>query len=109
GCALAFAARRGPVAAWRIALAVVCVTLARAAAMAWNRYVDRDIDAANPRTARRPVPRGAVSPRGALLVALACSAGFLAVAPLLGALPALLAPVALVVLLGYSHLKRLTW
>lgn len=109
GCALAFAARRGPVPAWRILLAVLCFALARAAAMAWNRYVDRDIDAANPRTAKRPVPRGAISPRGALTAALVCTAGFLATAPLLGTLPAVLAPVALVFLLGYSHLKRFTW
>ncbi|HZU97547.1 MAG TPA: 4-hydroxybenzoate octaprenyltransferase [Planctomycetota bacterium] len=109
GCALAFAARRGPVPVWRIAVAVSCFTLARAAAMAWNRYVDRDLDAANPRTAQRPVPRGAVPARVALLVALTCAAGFLATAVLLGPLPLLLAPVALVILLGYSHLKRVTW
>src|SRR5262249_19222536 len=70
GCALAFAARHGRVELWRIALAVACFGLARASAMAWNRYVDRDLDAANPRTAERPVPRGAVSPRAALRVAV---------------------------------------
>jgi 4-hydroxybenzoate polyprenyltransferase len=109
GCALAFAARRGPVPLWRITVAVFSFTLARAAAMAWNRYADRDLDAANPRTAKRPVPRGAVSAGAALAVAVTCAVGFLATAALLGPLPLVLAPVALVVVLGYSHLKRFTW
>ena len=44
---------------------VICAVSARTAAMAFNRLIDRDIDAANPRTAQREIPRGALSPAGA--------------------------------------------
>jgi 4-hydroxybenzoate polyprenyltransferase len=107
--AVAFAARKGPLPAARIALAIGCFVAARTAAMAWNRYVDRDVDAENPRTSGRPIPRGAVSPRAALATTIVAAAAFLAGATLLGPLTALLAPVALVFVLGYSHMKRFTW
>lgn len=109
GCALAFAAARGPVPLWRIVVAVACFALARASAMAWNRWADRDLDALNPRTKDRPVPRGAVSGKAAFAIAVLCAAGFLAGAALLGWLPLALTPVALLVLWGYSHMKRFTW
>lgn len=108
-CALAFASRHGPLSLARVAVAIGCFVAARTAALAWNRYVDRDVDAANPRTTERPIPRGAVSPRAALATALLASAAFLGGAALLGPLTALLAPVALVFVLGYSHMKRFTW
>lgn len=88
---------------------LAAMVFARTAAMAFNRYVDRDIDAQNPRTRNRELPRGEVSPKTALLVTLLSSALFWAVAATLGPWPAMLAPAVLVVLLGYSLTKRFTW
>ena len=82
---------------------------ARTAAMAYNRYLDRDVDARNPRTANREVPRGIVSEREALLLALFAGAVFVAAAAALGVLTFWLALPVLAVLFGYSHTKRFTW
>jgi 4-hydroxybenzoate polyprenyltransferase len=104
-------ARRGPHLAltWqRALLMLVCMVSARSAAMAWNRYADRDIDAKNPRTKVREIPSGAVSPKEALTLTIVCCMVFLAAAAALGFWPAVLAPLVLVVLLGYSQAKRFT-
>ena len=98
-----------PLTAWRLGAMLVCMVAARTAAMAYNRYVDRDIDAKNPRTLAREIPRGRVSPRTALGLTALMSALFVASAATLGFWPALLAPPVLVVLLGYSWTKRFTW
>jgi 4-hydroxybenzoate polyprenyltransferase len=82
---------------------------ARSAAMGWNRLVDRQIDAANPRTAGRALPAGQVTPA---FVAgfVAVSAALLVVAAWqLNPLALALSPVALAVLLLYSYTKRFTW
>ena len=67
-----------------------CMVFARNAAMGFNRWADREIDARNPRTAGRDVPAGRVSPRQALVFALVNAALFVAVAwtinPLCGGL-----------------------
>jgi 4-hydroxybenzoate polyprenyltransferase len=76
--------------------------------MAFNRAADAVIDAANPRTANRPVPRGAWSRRAAFGVALATAGAFLGASYLVGPHCLPLAPVVLVVLWGYSLLKRVT-
>jgi 4-hydroxybenzoate polyprenyltransferase len=81
---------------------------ARCAAMAHNRLVDREIDAANPRTASRALPAGALSV-GYVRVFLAASIGvFLLAAASLNRLTLILAPVALAILLLYSYAKRFT-
>ncbi len=85
---------------------VVAVAACRAAAMAFNRWADRTFDAANPRTAAREIPAGAVSPAAALVLTAASSALFVAAAWRLGPLPLALSPVALAVCLGYSLAKR---
>ena len=60
----------------KLFLVLICMVMARSAAMAFNRYLDRDIDAANERTASREIPSGVISPQRALLfVSLNC-AGF---------------------------------
>jgi 4-hydroxybenzoate polyprenyltransferase len=82
---------------------------ARTAAMAYNRYLDRDIDGENPRTKDREVPRGIVSPRAALALTIGSSVAFVGLAGMLGPWPLLLAVPVLVVLLGYSWTKRFTW
>lgn len=81
---------------------------ARSAAMAHNRLADRRHDAANPRTAARALPSGALSViyvRGFLLASVAL---FLAAAASLNRLTLLLAPVALALLLTYAYTKRFT-
>jgi 4-hydroxybenzoate polyprenyltransferase len=77
--------------------------------MSYNRYADRDIDADNPRTTAREVPRGVVAPREALLLALFAGVVFIAAAAALGPVPLGLALPVLFVLFGYSHTKRFTW
>ncbi len=81
---------------------------ARTAAMAFNRLADRRIDAANPRTARRALPDGRLSPRFAQIVTAMASALFLLAAAELNTLCAVLAPAVLLILLGYSLSKRIT-
>ncbi|RMG95059.1 MAG: 4-hydroxybenzoate octaprenyltransferase [Deltaproteobacteria bacterium] len=93
----------------KVLLIVVAFTGARTAAMAFNRIVDRDIDAANPRTASREIPRGAVSLRAAWTLTILASAAFLAAAIALGPWPARLALPALAVVLLYSLVKRVSW
>jgi len=91
---------------WTLALIVLCAVAARTAAMAFNRLADRRLDAANPRTASRELPVGALSPaRVAVMVAIA-SAAFVAGAFALNPLCGWLSPAILVVLLGYSFVKR---
>lgn len=104
--AVVLAAPYGDLSAWRVALIVLCIAAARTAAMAFNRLVDRDIDAKNPRTADRELPRGALSvPFVRALVAVS-SLVFVVGAALLGRLPLLLSPIALGLALGYSYVKR---
>lgn len=57
---------------------LLCMVFARSAAMAFNRLADRDIDAANPRTAGRHLPSGQLSVAGVWLFTLVCAAGFVA-------------------------------
>jgi 4-hydroxybenzoate polyprenyltransferase len=91
-----------------IVLVLVAMVCARSAAMAYNRWADRDVDALNPRTAGREIPRGVISPRAALWLTVASAAGFAAVAYLLSPLCFVLSIPVLAVLLGYSHAKRFT-
>jgi 4-hydroxybenzoate polyprenyltransferase len=90
----------------RVGLIVLCIASARTAAMAFNRLVDRDFDAANPRTQDREIPRGALSVAFVRTLVVACCATFLVGAYLLGPLPLLLSPIALGLALGYSYVKR---
>ena len=81
---------------------------ARSAAMAHNRLADREIDAANPRTASRAIPAGALSV-GFVRAFLAASVLlFLAAAASLNRLTLLLSPIALALLLAYAYTKRFT-
>jgi 4-hydroxybenzoate polyprenyltransferase len=87
---------------------VVCMVAARSAAMAFNRLVDARLDAANPRTAMRALPAGTLNSgfvSGFVLVAVTV---FVLGAAMLNRLTLELAPVALVVVLAYSYMKRVT-
>lgn len=98
-----------PLTVRRVLAIAACLVLGRTAAMAYNRLVDRDIDAKNPRTVRREIPAGDVTPRGAALLVAACCLGFVGAAATLGRATAALSIPVLLVLLGYSHAKRFTW
>ena len=95
---------------WEILLYVLgCMVFARTAAMAFNRYLDRDIDAQNERTAVREIPAGVISPQRALLFVILNCVAFVICAYLINPLCFYLSPVALLVILGYSYTKRFTW
>ncbi|AHG91442.1 4-hydroxybenzoate polyprenyltransferase [Gemmatirosa kalamazoonensis] len=87
---------------------VVAFTAARFAAMGFNRIVDRDVDAANPRTARRELPTGALSLREAQLAVAVASLVFVGAAAALNTLCLALAPLALAWVFFYSYTKRFT-
>jgi 4-hydroxybenzoate polyprenyltransferase len=90
--------------AWIIAAMVT----ARSAAMAFNRFADASIDAANPRTRTRALPTGTLSPPFVVTFTVVCCALFVFAASQLNRLSFLLSPVALAVLLLYSYTKRFT-
>ncbi len=95
---------------WRLLLLVVlCMVFARSAAMAFNRYLDRDIDGENPRTAIREIPAGKISERGARIFICLNGLAFVFCTWLINPLVFLLSPVALLVVLGYSYTKRFTF
>jgi 4-hydroxybenzoate polyprenyltransferase len=87
---------------------LLCMVTARTAAMAFNRWLDRDIDAANPRTAIREIPAGKISPNQALGLTVLSSLSFVFSAWFINPLCFYLSPVALLVVLGYSYTKRFT-
>ncbi len=96
---------------WQDLLGIlVCMVAARSAAMAFNRLVDRKIDAANPRTSGRHIPAGLISVRSATLFTVACSLAFIAATLLFlpNRLPLFLSVPVLAVLLFYSYTKRVT-
>lgn len=92
----------------KLFLMLLCMVFARNAAMAFNRYLDRDIDAQNPRTAIRDIPAGRISSNEALLFTIANSLLFILTTLLINKLCFYLSPVALAVVLGYSYTKRFT-
>lgn len=92
----------------KLLLMLACMVFARNAAMAFNRYLDRDIDAANPRTAMRDIPAGRVSARQALGFTVVNAALFVTATWLINPVCFYLSPIALAVVLGYSYTKRFT-
>jgi 4-hydroxybenzoate polyprenyltransferase len=89
-------------------LVVLCMVFARSAAMAFNRYLDRDIDKLNPRTAIREVPKGIITPKNALVFTIVNCLLFIACTFFINRICFFLSPVALAVVLGYSYTKRFT-
>lgn len=89
-------------------LVILCMVFARSAAMAYNRYLDRNIDARNPRTAIREVPSGIITAKNALAFTIVCCILFVATAFFINDICFYLSPVALAVVLGYSYTKRFT-
>lgn len=87
---------------------LAAMVLARSAAMGFNRLIDRKIDSANPRTQGRHLPAGSVTPAFVACFVLLTTAGFVAVSFAINDVCGRLSPVALVFVLGYSYMKRVT-
>ncbi len=87
---------------------VVCMVTARSAAMAFNRWADAKLDAANPRTAMRAIPAGTLSRSFVGGFTVAMGGLFVLASAQLNSLTLLLSPLALAVVLGYSYTKRFT-
>jgi 4-hydroxybenzoate polyprenyltransferase len=92
----------------KVLLIIVCIASARTAAMGFNRLVDREIDAKNPRTRDRELPSGAVQVGSVRLLVLVSCSVFVLGAARLGRLPLLLSLPTLGLALGYSYAKRFT-
>lgn len=96
---------------WRDLLGILlCMVFARSAAMAFNRLVDRHVDAGNPRTANRHLPAGKLSASAVIAFTVLSSAGFFASTLLFlpNRWPIILSVPVLVFLAGYSYAKRFT-
>ena len=93
----------------RILWIVAAMVAARSAAMGFNRVVDARYDALNPRTAKRELPRGAMSAREAAMFVAISSAVFVYAAWMLGPLCFALSPIALAIVFWYSLAKRVTF
>jgi 4-hydroxybenzoate polyprenyltransferase len=88
---------------------VIAMVGARSGAMGLNRIIDSKIDSANPRTAGREIPQGAISVFAAALLVIVSFVFLVLAAYMLNPLCLMLSPVAIVVLIIYSYTKRFTW
>jgi len=94
---------------WRVfGLVLVAMVCARTCAMAFNRIVDRKLDALNPRTAGRHLPTGQISLFSAVALCALTGAGLIAASFFLNPICFYLSPVALVAICFYSLTKRFT-
>lgn len=96
---------------WQELLGILlCMVTARSAAMAFNRLVDRKLDAENPRTAARHLPAGVLSVGQVSTLTVACGFAFIASTLLFlpNRLPLYLSIPVLLFLCGYSYAKRFT-
>ena len=95
---------------WKLlVLVVLCMIFARSAAMAFNRYIDREIDTANPRTNMvREIPNGSIKAKSALIFVIINCLLFVTATWFINQLCFYLSPIALAVILGYSYTKRFT-
>lgn len=103
-CLLVFLSH--PISVFQLVAILIAVVSARTAAMAFNRYVDADIDGRNPRTRMREIPAGVVSKKSAIMLTVGSSLVFLMSAGALGLHCLVPSPLVLAVLLGYSFMKR---
>ena len=91
----------------QVAWIVVAMVSARSAAMGFNRLADRKMDAQNPRTRDRALPRGWITPRTVAVTVATCCVLFVFAAYQLNPLCLMLSPVALLVILSYSFLQAI--
>jgi 4-hydroxybenzoate polyprenyltransferase len=92
----------------KLLLVVLCMVFARSAAMSFNRFLDKDYDAKNPRTAIREIPAGVIQSQHALLFTIFSSVAFIITTYFINLLCFYLSFVALFVVLFYSYTKRFT-
>ena len=92
----------------KLILVVLCMVFARSAAMSFNRFLDQDYDAKNPRTAIREIPAGIIQSKHALLFTVFSSVAFITTTFFINLLCFYLSFVALFVILFYSYTKRFT-
>jgi 4-hydroxybenzoate polyprenyltransferase len=93
----------------KLILVVLCMVFARSAAMAFNRYLDRSIDAKNPRTIIREIPAGKIKANHALVFTILCCVCFVICSFLINRLCFYLSFIALFTVLAYSYTKRFTF
>ncbi len=94
---------------WNLLLLIIlCMVFARNAAMAFNRYTDKEIDIKNPRTAIREIPAGIIKPKSALQFTIINSLLFILTTWFINPLTFYLSPLALFIILGYSFTKKFT-
>jgi len=89
-------------------LVILCMIFARSAAMAFNRYLDKNFDAKNPRTEIREIPAGVIKANNALLFTMVSSLLFVVCSFFINRICFYLSPIALLIVLGYSYTKRFT-
>jgi len=109
GFFLAVVLGKASIEGWLLLKVVMCMVFARNAAMGFNRWVDRDIDAQNPRTAVREIPAGVISADRALWFVGLNGIFFVITCYFINSLCFFLSPIALMVILGYSLTKRFTY
>ncbi len=90
-------------------LMIFAVIFARNAAMAFNRYLDREIDAKNERTKNREIPSNKISAEKAIVFIIVNILFFIITAYLINPLALYLSPIAIFTILFYSYSKRVTW
>jgi 4-hydroxybenzoate polyprenyltransferase len=93
---------------YKFFLVLLCMVFARSAAMAFNRFLDKEFDSKNPRTAIREIPSGQIQPKHALLFTIINSFLFITICFLINNLCFYLSFIALFVILFYSYTKRFT-
>jgi len=100
----------GQIFEWRtLILVLLSMIFARNSAMAFNRYVDRFIDAKNPRTQKREIPDRIIKAKNALIFTIINSVLFIISASFINIYTLILSPLALLIVLGYSYTKRFTF
>jgi 4-hydroxybenzoate polyprenyltransferase len=92
----------------KLVFMLLCMVFARNSAMAFNRYLDRNIDGKNPRTLIRDIPSGKIPAKNALIFTVINCVLFIFTTYFINPLCFYLSPVALLVVLGYSYTKRFT-
>ncbi|MEJ7560534.1 MAG: UbiA-like polyprenyltransferase [Pedobacter sp.] len=92
----------------KLVLVLFCMVFARNSAMAFNRYLDRNIDAKNPRTQMRDIPAGKITANSALLFVVANCILFVITTYFINPLCFYLSPIAIFIVLFYSYTKRFT-
>jgi len=92
----------------KLLFVILCMIFARSSAMGFNRYIDREIDLKNARTANREIPAGKITQTAALWFVIVSALAFVSTTWFINPLCFYLSPIALLIILGYSVTKRFT-